>query len=221
VRAEDKRIGVDRDESEVEQTRRQDRAHADERLLETGDDRATAQDQAEELAKAAHCQSMMAAVAAVFRGDMRPLDGLVGFGLEEMEALKYLEAAVRGRDPKLTHLVYAADRRDLLEQALAVLYPTLSHGMEQSAAPLAELHDVLVGQVTLLRGHLSQLEDAEEDVFELRQRVTETKADDGDKDDDDEPGDGEDPTGGTPRPDDEDDDDDTDRGDVGDPGVAP
>jgi hypothetical protein len=197
VRAEDKRIGIDKDEAETEQRRRQDRAHDEEKHLEQFDDRGTLDDKTES-AKADHCSAMMRVMDAIFRKTQRPLDGLTGFSFEEEEALKFLEAAVKGRDAKLTHIVYAEDREDMLEQALAVLYPTLSHGMEHTAPALREEHDALVEKVTTLRKEIANKEDAQEDPIELRQRLVEEEAAADESDDEDDDGDAEGGDGGAP-----------------------
>ena len=219
MRAEDKRIGPNKDEAEVEQRKRQDQAHDTEKRLETFDDRTT-RDPSVEAEKAERCRAMMSVIDAIFRKNLRPLDGLTGFSAAEMEALRYFEAAVTGRDEKHAQIVYAEDREDLLEQALAVLYPTLSHGLEDSATQLREQHDDLVDRVTLLREEIASKEDAQEDVIEARQRLVEEDKADDDKDDDDDDGDKGDGDGeGTKKPD-EDDDDDVPPGDVGDGGMV-
>jgi len=218
VRAEDKRIGPNKDEAEVEQRKRQDRAHDTEKRLEMFDDAMT-RDPSAEAEKAERCRAMMRVIESIFRKDLRPLDGLTGFSAAEMEALKYFEAAVKGRDARNTHLVYAEDREDLLEQALAVLYPTLSHGMEDSATQLREQHDDLVDRVTLLREEIASKEDAQEDVIEARQRVVEEDKADDDKDDDDDGDKGDGDGDATPKAED-DDDDDVPPGDVGDGGMV-
>lgn len=224
MRAEDKRIGPNKDEAEVEQRKRQDRAHDTEKRLEGYDDRTT-RDPTVEAEKAERCTAMMRVIEAIFRKDLRPLDGLTGFSAAEMKALRYFEAAVKGRDVKSSQLVYAEDREDLLEQALAVLYPTLSHGMEDSALQLREQHDDLVDRVTLLREEIASKEDAQEDVIEARQRVLEADKADDDKDDDD-AGDGEGDKDGDgdgdakPKPATDADEDDAAAGDVGDGGMV-
>jgi hypothetical protein len=229
VRAEDKRIGIDKDDAESEQRRRQDRAQDQERHLEAFDDLPTHQQQEHETGKRDRCAAMMRIVESIFRKDEKPLEGLTqssGFTAEELQALEFLEAAVKGRDAKLTHLVYAEDREDLLEQALAVLYPTLSHGMEQSASALRAAHDELVGQVTLLREEIASKEDAQEDIISDRQRVVEEdKADDEDDDDkdddDDEEEDDKDDAAAADKSGDDDDDGEDDAAATDDGGVKP
>lgn len=224
MRAEDKRIGSDIDakQAEVEQLQRQDRAQESEQHLEQLDDLVTL-DPAMEALKAERCQAMMGILDAIFHGDRDALARAQGFSSAEMEALSYFQAAVSGRDTRVDQLVYAEDRKDLLEQALAVLYPTLSHGMEQSAIVMREVHDALIQQVVELRHEIASKEDAQESVIELRQYQHEETKGDGDKDDDDDDGDtggsGDGDGAGAAKPGDADDDD-APAGDVGDSGVV-
>jgi hypothetical protein len=225
VRAEDKRTGIDKDEVESQQRRRQDRAQNHERNLEETDDLAT-HGEAEESAKRDRCAAMMSVVEAIFRKELRPLAGLTessGFSAEELRALEFLEAAVKGRHRRRSEIVYAEDREDLLEQALAVLYPTLSHGMEKSAEALREQHDELVERVSLLREEIASKDDAQADPLEVRQKVAEAKGD-GDQDDDEDDADADEASAegeasGTGDASDDDDEDDAEPGDAGDPGV--
>jgi hypothetical protein len=96
----------------------------------------------------------------------------------ELEALEALKAAVEAKDGNLSRFVYASDRQELLEQALAVLQPKL--------AEHRELFGDLVAKVGELRGDLRRLEDAEDELL-----VTEVKdvklVDAKDDDDDDAP----------------------------------
>lgn len=100
----------------------------------------------------------------------------------ELRALEALQAAVRGRDGTLDQFVYASDRRDLLEQALAILQPALIEGLGQP-------FDDLVHEVADLRHELKDLEDAQDELLEGNERVgaeqDETDSDDKPKPDDD------------------------------------
>ena len=100
----------------------------------------------------------------------------------ELKALQALQAAVEGKDAKLSQFVYASDRRDLLEQALAVLQPNFVTGDEQHAQLLGAYGD-LIERVGLLRHGLVELEDAQDDllVVEGAAVVTKTDADQDDK----------------------------------------
>jgi hypothetical protein len=82
----------------------------------------------------------------------------------EMHALEFLQAAVSGRD-ELGTFVYAEDRRNLLEQSLAILQANITHG---DATKLSELHakfDTMSERVATLRAELSSLEDAQDELF--------------------------------------------------------
>lgn len=83
----------------------------------------------------------------------------------EAIALEYLQAAVSGRQANQGTFVLASDRRDMLEQALAVLQPNLTN---MSPDKLRELGDYgqLVEKLGDLRGNLSDLEDAQDELLD-------------------------------------------------------
>jgi hypothetical protein len=113
----------------------------------------------------------------------------------EREALAALEIAVEGRSSTGT-FVYAEDRRDLLEQALAVLQPDLARGNDPAARELqAQLED-LTDRVGDLRHALANLEESQDDELIERQRASAAGKQD------DEPGDKPKPPGepDAPRP---------------------
>jgi hypothetical protein len=72
----------------------------------------------------------------------------------EARALERLQFAAEGRDHQ-DEFVFASDRRDLLEQSLAILQPTLANS-------LADELDNLVAQVGGLRVDLRQLETSQD-----------------------------------------------------------
>jgi ribosomal protein L7/L12 len=111
-----------------------------------------------------------------------------------MVAFELLREAVHGKHARRESIIYAEDRKDLLEQALAVLYPTMAHGLEPEVDDLREQHDALVEHVVGLREHLGNLIEAQE----LHERHPEGKA--ATKEDDDE-----DDAGGDAAPDEDDD----------------
>jgi hypothetical protein len=102
----------------------------------------------------------------------------------ELKALEALQAAVEGKDAKLSQFVFASDRRDLLEQALAVLQPNFVTGDEQHATLLGAYGD-LIERVGLLRTGLVELEDAQDDLLMAKTAaaVIKTDADQDDKPD--------------------------------------
>ena len=89
---------------------------------------------------------------------------------KELRALEALKAAVTGRDGELSQFVYASDRRDMLEQALAVLQPRV---MSDLTRPFQDL----VQRIGLLRHDLKDLEDAQDELLEANQEVGLDKAD--------------------------------------------
>jgi hypothetical protein len=89
---------------------------------------------------------------------------------KELRALEALKAAVTGKDGELSQFVYASDRRDLLEQALAVLQPRV---MSDLTRPFQDL----VQRIGSLRHDLKDLEDAQDELLEANQEVGVDKAD--------------------------------------------
>jgi hypothetical protein len=89
---------------------------------------------------------------------------------KELRALEALKAAVTGKDGELSQFVYASDRRDLLEQALAVLQPRV---MSDLTRPFQDL----VQRIGSLRTDLKDLEDAQDELLEANQEVGVDKAD--------------------------------------------
>ncbi|MBA3501565.1 MAG: hypothetical protein M4D80_18675 [Myxococcota bacterium] len=84
----------------------------------------------------------------------------------EQLALEALQAAVTGAD-SMGEFVFAEDRRGLLEQALAVLQQNLVYGEPSQIAELQSKFDSMSEQVGELRGHLSSLEDSQEERDEF------------------------------------------------------
>lgn len=126
---------------------------------------------------------LISVVRAIFNREHVNVENL-GLPARELKALEALQAAVEGRDAKLSQFVYASDRRDLLEQALAVLQPNFVVGDEKHAQLLGVYGDVLE-RVAALREGLVDKEDAQDDLLRANTAVTATKAE-GDQDD--EPG---------------------------------
>jgi len=85
----------------------------------------------------------------------------------ETRALEFLQAAVTGRD-QMGMFVFADDRAQLLEQALAVLQQNLTHGSAATLAQLQSKYDQLADHVAGLRERLIDLEDAQDDLMEPR-----------------------------------------------------
>jgi hypothetical protein len=173
VRAEDKEL--EGPELEREERTREPAAHEEEELPVIG---------GEELrdVELAHRSTLFDAIRLVLAGEHVTIS-LLYLPQRETHALEALQAAVTGHD-SVGEFVFAEDRRALLEQGLAVLQQTVTHG---DPAQLAELHakfDELAVQVTELRERLVSLEDAQDDLIdEKRDREKAEAEDEGDQDD--------------------------------------
>jgi hypothetical protein len=91
----------------------------------------------------------------------------LGIAAREARALEALQAATSGR-AEMNMFVFAADRRSLLEQALAVLQPNLSNGQQTQLAELRQGIDLVTKRVAALRERLIDLEDAQDELMEGR-----------------------------------------------------
>jgi hypothetical protein len=107
-----------------------------------------------------HREQVLAATRAIFARGTLVVDTLQ-LPKRELIALDFLKAAVDGRDRSLAKWIYAEDRRDMLEQALAVLEPILEHGDEMM---IRDLDDVRA-KVGALRERLTNLEDAQDELL--------------------------------------------------------
>ncbi|HET7505129.1 MAG TPA: hypothetical protein VFK02_29120 [Kofleriaceae bacterium] len=88
----------------------------------------------------------------------------------ETLALEALQVATTGRAADTDQFVYATDRRDMLERALAALQPDLIHADDQSARELAAQLADLTEQVAELRHQLTELEDSQDELLEGHQK---------------------------------------------------
>ena len=114
-----------------------------------------------------HAGQVLAAMSAILEKESITISSL-GLPDRERLALESLQAAVGGRDGNLGSFVFASDRRDMLEQALAVLQPNLT---DLDPAKLGELHGKyhdLVMHIGDLRESLSDLEDAQDELLDAR-----------------------------------------------------
>lgn len=93
----------------------------------------------------------------------------LGLPQRELRALQALQVAVSGKDHELAQFVFASDRRDLLEQALAVLQPK---ALDERSQPYLEL----VQRVGSLRHELKELEDAQDNLLAANTEVGVVKA---------------------------------------------
>jgi hypothetical protein len=101
----------------------------------------------------------------------------------EARALEALQVAVSGKSRDLGQFVYATDRRDMLEQALAVLQPDLTHANDQAAHELHAQFVDLTERVAELRHALTELEDSQDELREKHQKaaIEEAATEPGDK----------------------------------------
>jgi hypothetical protein len=88
----------------------------------------------------------------------------------ELRALEALQVATSGRSSNLNQFVYASDRRDMLERALAVLQPNLIHADDKTAHELQAQFADLSERVGQLRATLTDLEDAQDELLESHQK---------------------------------------------------
>ena len=88
----------------------------------------------------------------------------LGLPEREAKALEALQDAVTGRTTT-GHAVFAEDRRELLEQALAVLQPNLTSGSAADLTSIPMSIGELTSKVGELREVLEDLEDAQEELL--------------------------------------------------------
>jgi hypothetical protein len=89
----------------------------------------------------------------------------------EAGALEALQVAASGKSADLGQFVYASDRRDLLERALAVLQPNLTRADDQTARELHAQFADLAERVAELREVLTDLEDSQDELLEDHQKT--------------------------------------------------
>ncbi len=177
MRAEDKDVDGRELEDDIERQRDSE--------LEKSDDEDLPELQSEANQTTEHRGQVVSLVRAIFNREHVVVD-TQQLPQRELKALEALQAAVEGRDAKLSQFVYASDRRDLLEQALAVLQPNFVSGDEKHAQVLGDYHD-LIERVAALREGLVDKEDAQDDLLRGNTHVPVTKAE-GDQDDEPTPG---------------------------------
>ena len=129
---------------------------------------------------AEHRGQVITAMRMILDGDHVVVDQLE-LPARELKALEALKSAVDGKDVKLSQFVYATDRKNLLEQALAVLQPNFVTGDSEHVQLLGSYSD-LVEKVADLRNGLVELADSQDDLLHATDKTAMQKAD-GDKDD--------------------------------------
>ncbi len=133
-----------------------------------------------------HHDDVLAVVQAIFEErteSMPDLDALE-LSVQEKSALQALQTAYTGRETRYNTFVYAEQRRELLEQALAALQPMLALDVSASAE-LRDTYERMVEQVTELRENLLNLEDSQDDEVLMREALKkeEQESDDADQGD--------------------------------------
>ncbi len=111
--------------------------------------------------------TVLGAMKAIFAGNHLALEGLK-LPARELAALDALKEAVEGRDSALAQYMYATDRSDLLEQALAVLQPNI--------AELPASFKAVIERVGGLRKELRALGDAQDELLASHDELAKTKA---------------------------------------------
>ncbi len=126
----------------------------------------------------AHHDAIMAAVLAIIEKRDIVLDKL-DISEQEQSALEALRTAFSGKDRRHAKFVFAEQRRELLEQALAALQPALALDISHTSE-LKLSYDRIVEEVTELRERLEGLEDAQDDerMHELQVSKEEPKDED-------------------------------------------
>jgi hypothetical protein len=168
VRFEDREIAGAETDRELEQARQNELEHDDERELPAIQPLEVLDDKSE--------HRVIDAMRSILDHRSFVINDLA-LPKRELDALEALKAAVEAKDGKLGRFVYASDRQELLEQALAVLQPKLA----QDRALFGEL----LAKVSELRGDLRRLEDAEDEL--LVTEVKDVKLVDATEEDDDKP----------------------------------
>ena len=172
MRAEDKEVDGPELERDAERQRQSE--------LEEQDEQELPELSSEEDRSTEHRATVIAAMRLIMRKEHVPVSQLQ-LPQRELRALEALRAAVEGKDAERDQFVYATDRRDLLEQALAILQPNFVTGDAQHAQLLGSYGD-LIEQVGELRHGLLELTDAQDELLHGNEAAEVTKAD-GDTDD--------------------------------------
>ena len=110
-----------------------------------------------------HRGLVLGAMRAILEGQ-KVVVALLRLPPRELIALEALQSAAQAKDSHLGQFVYATDRRDLLEQALGVLQPSLLTG-ELDLAELGGDFEAVTKRVGNLRTTLLQKEDAQDELI--------------------------------------------------------
>jgi len=173
LRQEDKEL----DGPELEQA--EERRRESDLVEEKDDELHDLDGQRETRASDRRTTEVVAAMRKILEGGIVDLEEL-DIPQRQLNALEAIKTAYEGKDKDLSRFVYAEDRRTLLEQALAVLQPELTQ-LQTLGKPFEDL----LKDVGELREKLNDLQDAEEELKDMKVGATKQEADDdaGDKDD--------------------------------------
>lgn len=130
-----------------------------------------------------HHDDVLAVVKAIFeeRTESMPALDELELSVQEKSALAALQTAYTGRETRYNTFVYAEQRRELLEQALAALQPMLALDVSASAE-LRDTYERMVEQVTELRENLLNLEDSQDDEVLMREALKKEEQESADAD---------------------------------------
>lgn len=130
-----------------------------------------------------HHDDVLAVMKAIFESRTESMPALdeLELSVQERSALEALHTAYGGREGRYNTFVFAEQRRELLEQALAALQPILALDVSASAE-LRESYERMTEQVSELRERLVNLEDSQDD--EMMQREAGKQAEEGSDEDD-------------------------------------
>jgi hypothetical protein len=116
-----------------------------------------------------HFHELGAFIEALLQGDETDLEELEWLSDMERDALELLRHAIDGRRDSGA-LIYAEDRLEMLNLALAALQPALARGFETQAAVAQDLYRTLVEDIGEFQKSLESLSDAQEELL-LREQL--------------------------------------------------
>ncbi len=114
-------------------------------------------------------------------GELADLDREVGLSEREKAALVVLQEVVEGTAGD-ERIIYAEERLEMLNLAIAALQPALATGLDPQLQELRDDYQVIVDELQELREHLNRLVEAQEEP-----EVEEGEEQGSDQDDDDKP----------------------------------
>jgi hypothetical protein len=187
VRGEDKLVDGRELAIEDEKTRGEDERHARrgrehvemgfEQELAELPERVTTQHEEQ-----THRAELLSVMRAILEGQKVVVE-LLRLPQRELKALEALQGAVRAKDTHIDQFVYASDRRDMLEQSLGVLQPTLLTGDPNEYMLGGDLA-AITKYVAELRTELLGKEDAQDELLVVQAGEEKAKAGEGGEDDD-------------------------------------